>query len=326
MLVAVLLPTAAESASAPTEPVYIYAERYSAPSGRVSPIDLVTAPDGGGDSGKAVPYSAILGSFQHALEKGGKSVQIIQNKDQADFHFLFVEIPFVYTEKDNPKQIEPPSGHRGFPPPLSLNKHAGSSAETRELTSPWLRATLYTDHNKQITGGIIVVPIAEFVRLLELDHAARGEWDAFAATPMDTKDQASANPQLLNNTTIQYSDTFLRTSLPRPDDNRLRAMFGSKGEQALFIARLTAISGVFDGVAEIGQARQHCMEFSSPFYRTLYDSLLTAMLSLPSGTAMTHNAHYTFVPTTETIKAIAANSGDYNCFIHPPYTRKAATP
>lgn len=319
--------TTTEPASATGESVSVYTEQYNAQTGRLSAVDLAADPGVGGNPIKVEYYGLAWDAFKDAVEGRGKSVHLIQDKDRADFQLVFVDIPLVYTESDTPRQIEPPTGHRGFPPPLPVNKHAASSAGRRELTSPWLRATLYTDRAGDVVGGVIVGPMAEYARLDELYHAARGEWEALASEPRDTKDRASVDPQMFDHVINEFEKNLIRRRPPL-DENSVQAVFAPKGEQAMVLGRLAFLTPKMMLSSFAGPVRQRirqCLEASRPFYRKLFDSLFVSLLTSPP-TPMAQNQHYNFLPSTRTLRELAAASGDYNCFSPAPNTVKEAKP
>lgn len=293
--------------SATDSKVSVYAEEYNASSGQSYYLDLSQK------SSYSPSFSEIYKIFKSALEKKSKHVEYIKNKDQADFQIVFTNIPLVYSTKNTPH----------INPPLPINRHSSANLKPLNITSPWLRATLYQSRHKDVVGGVLIIPVAPLQKLRELYDAAHADWDKFAANPTETIQQTSLDGKAIADANNAYVDAFIDKSKPdlptyksngKPTKAQLEAAFAKQGRLAMVWAHIWNTTGTLGGVPIRAYPKiEECLKISAPFYLNLYEYLFEVLISGDSP-SLEQNKYYNFLPSTRELQALSDQSGEYSCF------------
>ncbi|MEZ5691984.1 MAG: hypothetical protein R3D71_10035 [Rickettsiales bacterium] len=259
---------------------------------------------------KEEPYNYILTSLKTQLVAIDQETVEYDN-DQADYHVIFIDIPYTYQKEFRNRKFEVPN----IDPPLPKNKYKDDKNITSyRFVSPWVRGTIYIKGKKPI-GGTIIFPISNMLRMKELYYASHGDWNKFSkGNPTNLDDVTMSYENIYQPALEKYIRIFLDSSSGRPTEEQIDKVFSPDGIQTLFWARIARLAPQTTIVRFTGGGKiVECLRRSKVYYINIYKYILEEILK-KSITETDNNIIYSITPPVELLKSIHNSSGDYNCF------------
>jgi hypothetical protein len=288
-----------------TKTSQLFVERYDADARSKKFTTLVSAEKE--ISSMKTPYSDIITSLQKSL----KTTPSL-NQKQADYHVVFVNIPYTYAKEWAGKKLDVPD----IDPVLPKNKYEDNSITPYRFSSPWIRGTLYIKDGRPV-GGTIIIPVSRFARIDELYNAAHQKWDAISSKDSTILNEVSLPYETVYKPTLElYDKMFLHGSEERPTEKHLEKIFAPKGKAALTLARLARISsqstlGPFE--LEVSHKWEKCINHSESFYISIYEYLFIQLFEKTVFTIDDRSVH-DITPPKETLQFLYEAAGNYNYF------------
>lgn len=271
LAVTLTIPTAMQPAFAEKPAMATISMQHYNPYDGLQQTSFSEAPSLGSPYSANNLFSDMVKEFQKKMGAAGKATELVSERAdpaEADFRFILNHVYFI----DNKK---PAFDLLATLPP---NKQA-ASAKVRELSSPWLRATMYRTQENELVGGDILFIWSSDVRLAELFFMAKGDWER---------------------------------AMSRPTTKEKHFLLEYWGSHKNDIRKATKVNYDFAGINDISSS---CISMSYPFYIKVYEFLITAALGLSDSPKMNNNKYYNFVPDEKSLDKLAESAGDYNCFI-----------